>query len=78
MFAWDNAGPALAAFNDVSNTFQNTNLRSHWLSRICDLIGCQEVAYLRIIIICTRHIDKKDKHRAPGLPMGTHVIKNVF
>ena len=31
-FAWDDAGFALAAFHNVSNRFQNTNLQFHWLS----------------------------------------------
>ena len=29
----DDAGPALGDFNDVLNSFGNTNLQTHWLSR---------------------------------------------
>ena len=32
-FCMDDAGFALGAFSDVSKSFQNTNLQSHWLSR---------------------------------------------
>ena len=33
------------------------------------IVSLYEVAYLRVIIICIRHIDKQTKHRVPGLPM---------
>ena len=33
-FPWDDAGFALAAFHNVSNRFQNTNLQSHWYTSL--------------------------------------------